>query len=245
MDREKILSTLRALAAKRVENGCTEAEAMAAATMLARMLDRHGLSQADLKESVRSERIGEAKWKSPARDHKLGALNSVAGAVASYCDCKVWISCRGTQDEAATFFGLEPDTMLATFLMDSFYSAMMAEWHEYRTRRGAVIVNGRPKALVSAKDQKTFEVGMMSRIYWRLADMKKARNAEVDQSSGRTGNALVVVKSAAVEEAYGKLGVKLKNARQGRTTIRNMDAYRAGSDAGDRVNITTGIGASA
>ena len=42
-ERSKIAARIRALLAKTVENGCTEAEALSAAAKVAELLDRHDL----------------------------------------------------------------------------------------------------------------------------------------------------------------------------------------------------------
>lgn len=241
MEREAILRKMRALSSKRVENGCSEHEAMSAADLLARMMDRFGFSQLDLSENGKSSELTTAIWRSPAR--KNGSLVFVSNSVSEYCDCKVWLSGKGTASEGIAFFGHEEDTMLALFLMDSFNAAMASEWAEYRRSMGAVVdpKTGRPKAVVSTKDRETFEVAMMVRVSGRVREMKADRNVRVDEPTGRTGNALVVVKTAAVNAGFQELGIKLGKARASRKRLRGSDAYAAGRAAGGRVAITTGI----
>lgn len=55
--REKLLDIIQALTQKTVGNGCTEAEAIAAAEKAQRIMEKHGLSLADL---VLDGRAGEA-----------------------------------------------------------------------------------------------------------------------------------------------------------------------------------------
>jgi hypothetical protein len=241
MEREDILRRLRGLNAKRIENGCTEAEATSAAELLARMMDRHCFEQSDLALPGKVSELTTATWR-PAK--KLGAMNSVAGAVGLYADCRVWINGRGTHHEAVAFFGHVEDTMLASFLMDSFQSAMGVAWLEYVDKLGAVIVNGRAKKVANEKERETFEVAMMSRLYYRLGAMKTARNAETYEDGtkpARTGREMVVVKTKTVDEGFAALGMKLRTARASRKKLRGAEAYEAGRSAGDRVNITTGL----
>jgi hypothetical protein len=241
VEREAILRKMRALAAKQVENGCSEAEALSAANLLGRMMDQHGFSQLDLSEKGKASELKTDIWRSPAG--KNGSLVYVSNSVAGYCDCKVWLSGKGTASEGIAFFGHEEDTMLASFLMDSFNSAMNSEWAEYRRSMGAVVdpKTGRPKAVVSVKERETFELGMMGRLSGRLREMKVDRNSRVDEPTGRTGNALVVVKTAAVDAGFKQLGITLGKARASRKRLRGSDAYAAGRAAGGRVAITTGI----
>jgi hypothetical protein len=241
MEREAILRKMRALSAKRVENGCSEHEAMAAADLLARMMDRFGFSRIDLSETGKTSALTMSTWRSPI--NKNGSLSQVSLAVSEYTDCKVWLSGKGTDAESIVFFGHEEDTLLAVFLMDSFYAAMTSEWAEYRRSMGAVVdpKTGRPKAVVSVKERETFELGMMGRLSGRLREMKVDRNSRVDEPTGRTGNALVVVKTAAVDAGFKQLGITLGKARASRKRLRGSDAYAAGRAAGGRVAITTGI----
>jgi hypothetical protein len=232
---------MRALSAKRVENGCSEHEAMSAADLLARMMDRFGFSQLDLSENGKSSELTTGIWRSPTR--KNGSLAYVSNSVSEYCDCKVWLSGKGTTSEGIAFFGHEEDTMLASFLMDSFNAAMGSEWEAYRRSMGAVVDprTGRPKAVVSTKDRQTFEIAMMGRLSSRLRDMKADRNVRVDEPTGHTGRALVVVKTAAVNAGFQELGIRLRKSRATSKRLRGSDAYAAGQAAGARVNITTGI----
>jgi hypothetical protein len=79
-------------------------------------------------------------WRSPT--NKNGSLVFVSNSVSEYCDCKVWLSGKGTPAESIAFFGHEEDTLLALFLMDSFKAAMVrsgqniaARWARSWTRR--------------------------------------------------------------------------------------------------------------
>jgi hypothetical protein len=82
---------------------------------------------------------------------------------------------------------------------------------------------------------------MGSRINERLIAL-----AAVLDNTAKTGSgtALVVVKNAVVDEAYGKLNLHFSGRRIGGMSVRDGAAYYAGREAGDRVNldrpITTG-----
>jgi hypothetical protein len=245
-DRQSILDKLRALNAKTIENGCTEAEALAAAEMVARWIDQHGFSQAEL-EMEDKEEIGTQSFTPQAR--KMGNLEMVAGAVAEFCDCKVWRlkhrrHYRDTNPSISIeFFGHESDALLAQYLMQCFDHARVSEWQTHRKEGGAIIdpSTGRPKPNVSAKHYESFEIGMMSRLHQRLTEMKKARNAQVDEATGRTGTSLVVCKTQDVDRAFAELNMKLGKSRSRGKSVHGS-AYHAGRAAGDRVNITTGVG---
>ena len=83
---EKLKARIQALRAKTIANGCTEGEALTAAAKVAELLDRYDLSLTDveLREAVCERRAYETRRK------KRIPLDECIGAVASFCDCKVW-----------------------------------------------------------------------------------------------------------------------------------------------------------
>lgn len=226
MDRESILRRLRGLAAKTTGNGCTEEEALAAAEMVASLLDRYGFDQADLglieKEEIKEYPLTEC-------GAKIGSLMGVVKAVANYCDMKVWKS-----SGQVVFFGRETDGLLAKHLMSSFQNAMLLGWFSYRRSL---------EAAATPRAKESYEIGMMGRLSTRLNQMKGARSAKVDEQTGRTGQSLVLVKTVDVDAAFKALGWKLKPARRTKGKSVEGNAYVAGQSAGDNVNITTGIAA--
>jgi hypothetical protein len=247
MDREAILNRLRALAARTTDNGCTEAEALMAASKLASMMDRYDFDQADLATSGEPEEVVNRNHFVP-RTKTLGNLKFVLKATAEFCDCRVWgsnaqVEKRG-RVEVGVYFGRESDVLMAVYLTHLFETAARTGWSEYRASLGAVLdpVTGRPKANGNKMDRNSFECGMMKRLSERLREMKAARNAHVDDQTGRTGQSLVVTKNRLVEQAFQALSVKL-HSRNYKTRF-NVAGYDAGRSAADRVNITTGIGGS-
>ncbi|MBE7220654.1 MAG: DUF2786 domain-containing protein, partial [Caulobacteraceae bacterium] len=72
--------------AKTVENGCTEAEALAAAGKVADLLDRHALTMDDV--AVRASPCERVVFAS--RHRKRVPLDEALGAVADICDCRIW-----------------------------------------------------------------------------------------------------------------------------------------------------------
>ncbi|HYL75768.1 MAG TPA: hypothetical protein VEU96_16265 [Bryobacteraceae bacterium] len=73
---------------------------------------------------------------------------------------------------------------------------------------------------------------MAVRINERLSSMAAAAEG---RATTACGTALVVVKNAIVEDAFGKLGMHLR-IHQG-PPITDPTAYRAGRSAGDDVNL--------
>ena len=104
----RVKARIKALAEKTVSNGCTEAEAMAAAEMVGRLLERYALSmeEIDVREAqcVRNEIPIGGKQRRP--------IDGCITAIARFCDCKVWIARDGAVP-SYVFFGFESDTTLA------------------------------------------------------------------------------------------------------------------------------------
>ena len=80
---------------------------------------------------------------------------------------------------------------------------------------------------------------MVNRLDSRLREMK---NNVVVESNDCT--AIVPInKTAIVTEQFAKLNMRLKTSKASRT-VNSNDAYNSGQAAGDKVNITSGLGAS-
>ena len=229
--REEMLNRLRALKERTVENGCTEAEALTAATLLAKLLDKYNFSQSDLEMPL--EAITEEAYYSPRKE--LGQELYVMYGIEQYCDIKAWMRKEfkpgsRTLIPVIVLFGRESDVLVARYMLDLIRTAMNSEWKAF---------NNRPRAVVRSSDRRLFERGMCMRISQRLVAMKNARNAEVDTASGKTGRDLVVVKNAIVTEALAKKNMKFGKARKSGTS--NQNALAHGILAGDKVALNPGV----
>jgi hypothetical protein len=233
MGNQAILAKIKALAARTVENGCTEAEAFAAAAKLAELMDAHGFAEADLEEK---EAITQDTYF--AKGKQIGAVAYSAMTIAAFCDVKCWGTRSGVQS-GIKFLGRESDVAVATYLIHLFHGAMNSAWKGYYDSEVAPLPPSiRPHGRTL---RKAFEIGMINRLNERLRAMKAARNATVDAGSGRTGRDIVLVKNAEVEEAFKALSLSLRS-HSGRKTTKHLGVVAAGAAAADRVSITTGVG---
>ena len=89
----RVKARIKALAEKTVSNGCTEAEAMAAAEMVGRLLERYALSMEEI--DVREQRCVQVEV--PIGGKRRRPIDGCVTAIARFCDCKVWVS-RDTDD---------------------------------------------------------------------------------------------------------------------------------------------------
>jgi hypothetical protein len=230
----RVKARIKALTEKTIANGCTEAEAMAAAEMVGRLLERYALSMDAIE--IRTARCIQVTV--PLGGRRRRPIDGCVPAIARFCDCKVWLA-RGAPDpmqqEAAesgrhyVFFGFETDTALATYLLAVIERAVSTETATFRQ------LNPRLQGVRLRRASASFQHGVVARVSDRLDAMHCARDATV-RAQRSTGTDLIVAKNRVVEEAFGEIDIRLvRMAATGRRVI--ITAFRAGWAAGDRVNL--------
>jgi hypothetical protein len=232
---ERVKARVKALSDKTVANGCTEAEALAAAEMVGRLLERYALTMDEIE--VRTARCVQAEV--PIGGRRRRPIDGCVPAIARFCDCKVWLARAPRQDpdeaddpqpgSRYVFFGFETDTSMATYLFAVVYRAMATETDSFKRD------NPRLRAMRLRRAASSFQHGMAARIASRLDDMRDAREAAV-RAQRATGNALIVAKERVVEAAFRETDVRLVSMNAiGRRRI--TAAFRDGWAAGDRINL--------
>lgn len=219
----RVKARIKALTEKTVSNGCTEAEAMAAAEMAGRLLERYALTMDEIE--IREARCVQAEI--PLMGRQRRPIDGCVPAIARFCGCKVWLS-RDEVSARYVFFGFESDVALATFLFSVIERGMQTELAHFRQSQPSL--RGTPLRQASV----SYQQGMAGRIAERLDTMLVSREAEVAaQRSDST--ALMIVKHRVVEEAFRETTIRLISGR--RTGIPADGAYRQGYAAGDRINL--------
>ena len=233
----RVKARIKALTEKTIANGCTEAEAMAAAEMVGRLLERYALSMDAIE--IRTARCVQVAV--PLGGRRRRPIDGCVPAIARFCDCKVWLAYAAPlnpmQQEAAAaasgkcyvFFGFETDTALATYLFAVIGRAARTETATFRK------LNTRLQGVRLRRASASFQHGMVARVSDRLDAMHRDRDATV-RAQRSTGTDLIVAKNRVVEEAFGEIDIRLvRMAATGRRVI--ATAFRAGWAAGDRVNL--------
>ena len=236
---DRVRARIKALAEKTVSNGCTEAEAMAAAEMVGRLLERYALSMDEIE--VREARCVQVAV--PIGGRRRRPIDGCVPAIARFCDCKVWLTPGGGAEDLAAggpqhavprnacyvFFGFETDTALASYLFAVIDRSIKVELAPFQ--RANPQLRGVPLRRASA----SFQHGMAARIGERLETMHRAREAAVGARRA-TGTALMIVKHRVVEDAFRETKIRLVAA--GRLGSKRINAaFRQGWAAGDRVNL--------
>ena len=226
---EKLKLRIQALRAKTVANGCTEDEALSAAAKVAELLDRHDLSLSDveLRASSCERRVFETYRK------KRIPLDDCIGAIAHFCDCRVWREKNAGGENIYVFFGLAADVEVAHYLAELIDGAVRAELGRFKTSVEYSRFRHQQRHLANA----SFAFGMVVSIADRLVAMKAGR----DQANEGAGRGLVVVKTSVVDAEFDKLDLNLRNHRSNGRMV-SMTAYEAGGAAGASLAINPGLG---
>ena len=238
----RIKKKVHALLSKTVENGCSEAEAMAAAQKAGELMDFYNLQITDI--DIRDTKCKHLKIELATVIG--GKLDGCIVAIGRFCDSKTWFS-RGykiyggpiQRGGTYNFFGLEQDVEMAEYIYKILEHAVESELKTFK--KTDTYKNAHRKKAAT----KSFSNAFASRIYTRLNEMKKVREAELDRKAAemeRTGRSIMVVKQDHIEmEFEQELGFTL-TTRKVTSRSYNRDAYAAGSDAANRVNINKGVG---
>jgi uncharacterized protein DUF2786 len=225
---DKLRMRIQALRAKTIDNGCTEGEALSAAAKVAELLDRYDLSLTDveIREAPCERREFETHRK------KRIPLDDCIGAVANFCDCRVWREKNQAGEARYVFFGLRSDIEVAHYLTELIDTAVRSELGRYKTTREYLQFRHKERHMANG----SFALGMVASIADKLTAMK----AERDKVNYGTGRALVVLKAAIIDDELGKLGLRLR-VQRGASRMVSTTAFEAGSVAGASLDINPGI----
>jgi hypothetical protein len=225
---DRLKTRIQGLRAKTTDNGCTEAEALLAATKVAELLDRYDLSLTDveIRDAPCERRAYETYRK------KRIPLDDCIGAIANFCDCRVWREKNPAGEARYVFFGLRSDVEVAHYLTELIDTAVRSELGRYKNSADYRRFRHQDRHMANA----SFTLGMVASIADKLTAMKAARE-EISRSTGRE---LVILKAAVVDAELEKLNLNLRTVRRASRMI-SLTAYEAGEDAGASTAINPGI----
>lgn len=220
-DRDAILARIRALLAKTVENGCTEAEAVAAAELAAKLLAKHNLTldEAELRASpfktqqqTHRDEVGLRLWKP-------------ADAIADLTGTTFWTTPTGVHPVKISFFGFDHEVEIAGYLLEICARAMRGQLAGLE--RGLALLRAAARQL----QIRPFLDGMADRLAERI-------RALIPPPA--TGTGLVVVREQLIAEALAERGIQIKTRKA--TASRAQDpGYHAGRRAADDVALNPGL----
>jgi hypothetical protein len=225
---DKLRTRIQGLRAKTIDNGCTEGEALAAAAKVAELLDRYDLSLTDVE--IRHAPCERRAYETHRK--KRIPLDDCIGAIADFCDCRVWREKNRAGEALYVFFGLRSDIEVAHYLTELVDTAVRSELGRYKTTSSYRQFRHQERHVANA----SFALGMVSSIADKLTAMKAGR----DEANTLTGRDLVVLKAAVVDTELEKLGLKLRTASRASRLVSPV-AYEAGESSGASLSIDPGI----
>jgi hypothetical protein len=220
---DKVLSRIQALRGKTVERGCTEAEALLAASKVAEMLDQYGLSLGEIGMKAQAC-VGEGIETSRRR---RSPLDECAGAIAVFCDCRTWYEMTPQGHIRHVFFGLPADVAGARYLYEKIDEAFETETAAFKRSE---LYDAHPSAKRRSATT-SFQAGLGHGIDAKLGKLKAERDAAFRASGGRD---LVPVKRDVIEDELTALGLRLKALHADRKNLLAA-AYKTGRVTGENL----------
>lgn len=218
--RERLKAKIAALQAKTEANGCTEAEAMAAAGMAARLMAEHAFDQAEI------EMTDATAPDSSARTTKRTTWrDTLSGGIALVTNC-AWMIRAGGGD--ILFVGREPGPDIAVYLRDICFHAVDRELAAFKA---TPFYQRRRKLSTRRQAAADFVDGMVIRLVHRLIELF----ATIRDDAARQEAKLVLRKRENTVPSTHRTERK----------TRFSDAAGAGWRAGGDVGLHHGVGGSA
>ena len=159
---------IRALTERTIARGCTEAEAMMAAEMVGRLLERYALTMEEV--DLRQEPCVQVEV--PVGGQRRRPVDMCVPALARFCDCKVWLA-RTEQQLHYVFFGFETDVGLAAYLFAVIARSIQTEVTGFRKAKATLA------GIALRRASTSFQGGMAVRVGERLTAMHAEREAAV------------------------------------------------------------------
>ena len=226
---DRVKARIRALTEKTVQNGCTDAEAFAAAEMVGKLLDRYMLTMSEIE--VRDETCIQTRVATTGR--RRGPIDGCVPAIGRFCHCIVWLDHGQEQGAAATksyvYFGFEADVQMAVYLYRIIERAIATGTAAFKQSHPQL--KGTRLRLAT----RSFQHGLVKRVDERLDSLHREREEAMRAGTGR-GTALVLVKQTVVAEAFRETKIRLRSRSVAAISI-DRRAYAAGEVAGDGINL--------
>ncbi len=223
MNKQTAINRVRALLAKTVDNGATEAEALSAAAKAKEIMAQYQVSLTDTQIREEGCVTGSPEKYTGGWD----VQTRLAVSLAAFCDCRVWKS-KGQ----IKYFGLESDVEFAHWLTAALQSFCWSAAKDFENEEKRMMETC---AWATKRD---FMLGCIQRINKRVEEETRKRKPQ----QTATGSSLVVVKGAIVEEAFAKLNMRLSTHRRYEKRVSSQSAFSQGQGAGNRANFSRSMG---
>jgi Protein of unknown function (DUF2786) len=230
---DRLKTRIPGLRSKTTDNGCTEAEALLAAAKVAELLGQYDLSLTDVE--IRDAPCEQREYETYRK--KRIPLDACIGAIANFCDCRVWREKNQAGEARYVYFGLRSDVEVAHYLTELIDNAVRSELGRYKTSAGYRRFRHQDRHVANS----SFTLGMVASIADKLTAMTRERDAvNRDAVNNGTRRDLVILKASVVDAELAKLDLKLRTVRRA-TRMVSPTAYEAGETAGASLAINPGI----
>jgi hypothetical protein len=239
-ERESAIIRIKKLINQTTDRGRTEHEASMAMEQMGRLMETFNLTmnEVDLRgQEYKKLLVGTGSV-------KKNYLQKVAVAIASFCDCRVWVSnetvsykySEKTGEISLAFFGAVQDIEMAEFLVNLIRRSVEQEvgaFKKTQSYRSLKAIRGQKRSAVHS-----FELGMASRLSYRLDQLNSERKQHEHKAFSEAGTTdLVFIKSKVVADEFAKMGLRLRKSHTS-SQANNHTGYMAGSSAGEKVNLS-------
>lgn len=217
-----ILNKIKALRAKATNEASTEAEMQEAAKLVAKLMTKHDVSEADLSETERPRYRGAHANMGKVKHDLQVCRERVAWSVQNLTGTKFWMSDRGQVINCA---GVDHDVEMAVYLMEMITMTAKREWRMY----SASLFD--EEGITRTKDRRpSFYASFAIRASAMLDEL-------ADTRTKATGTALVVSKKEIIDAELADLGVRIGGTHRSKNVTHSPHAAEAGRKAASRMNL--------
>jgi len=211
------------------ERAGTEAEAASALAMAEKLMAAHGITAAQANDALREKNLLGKHVSGAQRRHETARLQ---GSVALLCEVADFYD-----GPSIYFYGPPPKVQLAVGLMAMLRNVGETEWQSRRQRRqGSATATDRTA-------RASFFAGFRHTVAREISGIVRQRTP-VGASAG--GTDMVAAEQARLQaELCDQKGLRISAVQAPQTAVLDPAAYAAGRAAGEKADLTGGIGASA
>ena len=217
--RSSLIAKIKALLAKTVANGATEAEAAMALAKASEMMEKYQIEETEL--DVRESEVDRLTINVDI--DLYNALNILSPVIAELTNTRTWRSAYGKM----TFVGIRHEVEIAYYMLDLCQNALNFERNRY-LKTVELMVKSKRIMLV-----RSFVMGMGESLYRRIKEIINQRKS--------TGTALMVIRKDLIDAELKRTNTKLNDGGNIRDMLLNQQAYDLGVAAGEKVALNQGI----
>jgi hypothetical protein len=236
INKDKLLATIKALFAKTVESGATEAEALAAVEKARELIEKY---QVDL-GAEELKREGFVRKTINLRTSQFAFVRRILNAIEDFCEVKIWY--QTFAEPCVTVLGLASDAEWAVWLIESLTMfALGGAIPHVAVERKIAIAQGTPLTSVETKEvHRSYLLGCADRISFRLRQMAQQRRTQAVKP-GSYGALITIDKPDLIDAERKRLGIRI-HAGSALTGGRDHGSFEAGNAHGEKASFGRPVG---